>query len=51
MGSWKCGLCTAGRWPTKRQAMEHIEENHLDSLLRASMERSKKDPTEELETA
>jgi hypothetical protein len=29
--------------------MEHIEENHLESLIRASLERSGKDPTEELE--
>jgi hypothetical protein len=50
MGSWTCSLCeTEKRWPTKQQALEHIEENHLDSLLRASLERAEKNPTESLE--
>lgn len=49
MGSWTCGLCdTEKRWPTKRQAMDHIEENHLESLIRAALEREEDDPTEEL---
>lgn len=51
MGSWKCSLCeTEERWPTKNQAMEHIRENHLETLLRASLERSDKEPNQELNT-
>lgn len=50
MSSWTCGLCdTDKRWPTKEKALEHIRENHLDSLVRASLERSNDDPTEELD--
>lgn len=50
MPSWTCSLCnTEDRWPSKSQAMEHIEEEHLDSLLRASLERSGKEPNVELE--
>lgn len=54
MGSWKCSLCPESedeektRWPTKQQAMDHIEENHIETLIRASLERSSKDPTEDL---
>jgi hypothetical protein len=49
MGSWKCGLCeTEERWPSKQQALDHVEENHLDSLIRAAIERDEHDPTEDL---
>lgn len=50
MGSWTCGLCSDGdRWPTKDQAMDHIRENHMDTLIRAALDRSQKDPTEGLD--
>lgn len=50
MGSWTCSLCeTEDRWPSKKQAMEHIRENHLDLLVRSVLERSEKDPNEELD--
>ena len=50
MASWTCGLCdTEKRWPNKKPALEHIRENHMDTLVRATLERSQKDPTEELD--
>lgn len=50
MGSWTCDLCDIdSRWPTKDQAMEHIREKHLDSLIRAALERSSKEPNEDLD--
>lgn len=50
MGSWTCSLCrTDNRWPSKQQALDHIEQNHLDSLLRASLERVENDPNVELD--
>ena len=50
MGSWTCSLCdTEERWPTKQQALDHIEANHMDILLRSALERSEKDPNEELD--
>lgn len=51
MSSWTCSLCEQEerkRWPTKRQALDHIRENHLDTLLRASLERADEEPTETL---
>lgn len=49
MPSWSCGLCESEkRWPSKQQAIDHVEERHLETLLRASIERSDDDPTEEL---
>lgn len=49
MPSWTCSLCdTEKRWPTKDGAMDHIEEEHLGSLLRATLERSDDAPTENL---
>ncbi len=50
MGSWTCSLCeTDKRWPTKGGAMDHIRKNHIDSLIRASLERDDRDPTVELD--
>lgn len=49
MGSWTCGLCECEeRWPSKQAALGHIEDHHLESLLRASLERSDENPTEAL---
>jgi len=49
MGSWTCSLCdTEARWPTKQQAMDHIKENHMDTLIRATLERSEDDPNKGL---
>jgi len=52
MGCWTCSLCPdegQDRWPSKQQALEHIEEEHMDTLLRASLERKQKDPNVALE--
>lgn len=50
MGSWTCSLCETGkRWPSKEQAMDHIEANHIDVLVRASLQRRSEDPNQELE--
>jgi len=50
MGSWTCSLCdTEKRWPSKQKALDHVEDEHLDTLLRASLERSEDDPTEDLD--
>lgn len=53
MGSWTCSICPGDgdRWPTKQDAMQHIKENHMETLLRASLERSEKDPNITLEDA
>lgn len=49
MASWTCGLCeTDRRWPTKDQALNHIRDEHLDALVRASLERADESPTEDL---
>jgi hypothetical protein len=51
MGSWTCSLCdTDDRWSTKYGAMEHIRENHINSLLRASLERDEKQPNVPIES-
>ena len=50
MPSWTCSLCdTEERWPTKDPAMEHIRENHMETLVRATLERSQDDPNEDLD--
>lgn len=50
MGSWTCSICDVEeRWPTKQQALNHIEDHHIDILLRSVLERSSKEPTEELD--
>lgn len=50
MGSWTCSLCeTEDRYPTKEQAMDHIRENHMETLVRASLEREEEDPNVGLE--
>lgn len=53
MASWTCGLCTEEEWgerhPTKGPVMDHIREQHLETLIRASLERSEKDPNRDLD--
>lgn len=45
MPSWRCGLCESEeRYPSKGQAMDHIRENHVETLIRSAMERSDDDP-------
>lgn len=50
MASWTCGLCDIeDRWPTKEQAMEHIRDNHMETLVRSVLERSDDDPNKDLD--
>lgn len=50
MGSWTCGLCDIEeRWPTKDPALEHIREEHMDTLIRSVLERSNEDPNQDLD--
>lgn len=50
MPSWTCSLCeTEKNWPTKYGVRDHIRNNHMDTLIAASMKRAEDDPNQELD--
>jgi hypothetical protein len=50
MPSWTCSLCeTEKNWPTKDGVRDHIRNNHMDTLIAASMKRAEDDPNQELD--
>lgn len=53
MASWTCSLCDPEDYgehhATKYPVLEHIREEHLDTLVRSALERSASDVDQEIE--